>query len=297
MTTVEPPSRLPHLPIFEYGRDNCGAPEPTLNSGLANILLKQSPFHAWYAHPKLNPDWEPRASNDAMDLGSAAHAVFIEGDTERICAIDAPDWRTSAAKERKAAAQAAGRIPLLVADAARVIDIVAEAQVALAESPDLRDLGVCRAEETYVWAAEYGGRTAWLRCRPDWVSADFRVIVSYKTTAQIAEPLTYLRTMLNAGHEMQAAFELAGVEAVTGVRPESYIWIVSEVQPPHAVALIGLSNTMRALGGARMDAAVLRWAECLEAGPEPENWPGYPARVAYVEPPSWAMREMEMMDV
>lgn len=288
---------LPDLPITEYGADRVGAPVATINSGTANLILNRSPWHAWWASPNLNPDWTPRTTNDAMDLGSACHAMFIEGDTERICAIDAPDWRTNAAKERRASAIEAKRIPLLRHDAERAIAIVSEAQVALAMCDDLRGLGDVDAEETYVWEAEYGGRSVWLRCRPDWVTRDRRVILSYKTTGQIAEPDAYLRTLMNGGYHVQAAFELAGVEAVSGVRPDHYVWIVSETEPPYAVAFLGLSRTMRALGGAEMDRAVLTWAECMAAGPGPENWPSYtPRKIAYPEAPAWRLRELEALE-
>ena len=276
------------IPIGDYGSDQVGAPVPTLNSSVATKLLTKSPLHAWYSHPRLNPSHE-NTSNEAMELGTACHAVLLENNPDIIVVVEATDWRTNEAKQQRDWAKADGKVALLPHEAAKVFEMVTAANNAIAASPDLDGIGECVPEQTFVWEEERGGHKVWLRCRPDWVTKDNRVILSYKTTGQNAEPDAYVKTMLNGGFEMQAAFELSGVEAVTGVRPTHYIWITQEVQPPCAVSLIGLSDDLRDYGMSRMDAAVMRWAECLETN----TWPGYPNRVCYVSAPGWARNQWE----
>ena len=77
------------------------APEPSLSSSVARILVERSPRHAWWAHPRLNPDFAPDRGSDAAAVGSAVHAVALEGEWDRIAFIEAPDWRTKAAKEAR----------------------------------------------------------------------------------------------------------------------------------------------------------------------------------------------------
>ena len=92
----------------EYHQDPC--PAPSLSASIANILLTQSPQHAWCAHPKLNPHYQ-REERETLDLGTAAHAYLLQGSTD-FEVIAAPDWRTTAAKKAREAARATGKVPI-----------------------------------------------------------------------------------------------------------------------------------------------------------------------------------------
>lgn len=277
------------LPMADYAGDNVGAPVPTLNSGLANRLLTRSPLHAWWGHPRLNPAWQPTES-EAFDLGAAVHDIVIEGRTDRIRIVQADSWRTKEARELRDAARAEGMLPLLPEQAAAVLAMAGPALAAIEMSPDLAGLGELDPEQTFVWQDPSSG--AWLRCRPDWVTRDRSIILSYKTTSSSAEPAAFAKTIMNFGYDLQAAFEIAGVEAICGTRVTSYVWVVQEVQPPYAVSLVGMSPEMRHYGLSRFDLAVSRWADCLNN----DRWPGYPTRICYVDPPSWAMAALEGME-
>lgn len=279
---------LQQIPMEDYVADNVGAPSPTLNSGLANRLLTRSPLHAWWGHPKLNPEWQSSTS-EAFDIGTAAHDAVIEGLT-RFEAVDAPDWRTKTAKEERDRVRAEGKIPLLLEQAKAVTAMTGPALRALRDTPDLAGLGPLDTEQTAVWQDEISG--AWLRCRPDWITRDRTILLSYKTTSANAEPDAFARTILNMGYDMQMAFEMNAIEAVCGVKPTHYIWVVQETGAPYAVSLVGMSNQMREYGQARFDAATLRWSDCMRIG----AWPGYPGRVCYVDPPSWAMAQIEELN-
>lgn len=274
------------IPMERYSRDDVGAPVPTLNSGTAHRLLTRSALHAWYNHPRLNPEWV-EVRSESFDIGSAAHAILLEGRAELLAICDvADDWRTAAARKFRDEAREAGRIPMLAADAERVVAIVESAKRAMVRCPDLDNIGDLDAEQTFVWQDPITG--AWLRCRPDWVSTDHRVIVSFKTTGQSAEPDSYIRQFLDHGHEMQSAFELAGNRALNGVDAK-YLWLVTETQPPYATSLLGMSPEMEAFGRERFEAAVSIWAKCLERN----YFPGYSRRIAYPDVPAWAWNRWE----
>ena len=66
---------------------------PALSSTIAKILLTQSPYHAWCAHPALNPDYVEQ-QKDEFDYGKAAHALFLERREDGLAVVEADDWRT-----------------------------------------------------------------------------------------------------------------------------------------------------------------------------------------------------------
>ena len=273
---------LPALPIADYVADRLpGVTGPTLNSSIAHLLLTRSAAHARHAHPRLNPAWAPE-EDSRFDLGTAAHAVLLEGKRNLIHIVEAPDWRSSAAKIARTLARADGKVPLLTHQATAVLALATCAEQAIHFSPDLANLGPLVAEQTLVWR-EPGG--AFCRCRPDWMITDHAVIISFKTAAN-AEPEAFGRQIISLGYDVQAAFEVRAVEMLTGKVP-AYVWLVAEVDPPYACSLIGLSPTMAELGRQKYDRAVKLWAACLAS----DTWPGYPERIAYVEPPAWAMAQ------
>ena len=67
----------------------------------------------------------------------------------------------------------------------------------------------------------------------------------------------------------------------------AYVWMVQECAPPYAVAFLGLSPQFREFAASKYRRAVEAWSECLARG----EWPGYPDRICYVEPPAWAMTQ------
>jgi len=283
------PNRIDNLPIADYASDNVGAPGPTLNSSLANLLLARSEFHAWFDHPRLNPDRREREVSNLMNIGSAAHAIFLENAGDRIASIPYDDWRSARSREMREEAEAEGKIPLLSRDVAAAFAMANQAAITLATSPDLAGLGETCSERTYWWEESRDEPTAYMRCRPDMVSADGAIIISYKTTAQNPHPDAYFKTLLNAGYELQAAFEIVGVETIEGTRGAKYVWLVQENEPPFACSLIGMSPMLRHLALSRFDQAVTRWADALAT----DRWPAYPNRIAYPEVPAWRLKELE----
>jgi hypothetical protein len=271
------------MTMEEYLRDPC--PEPSLSSGMAGALLRDCPAKAFLSHPRLNGSYEEE-NDDKFDLGSATHALLLEGeDLARV--IDSDSYRTKEARAKRDQARADGKIPLLAEQYETVQWMLIAAKAQLVESElhieNLQKEGA--AETTIIWQDLDG---TWCRIRPDWLSYDRVVTISYKTTAKSANPKVIDRMVESMGWDMAAAFYLRGIEAVLQTVP-AYVYMVQEVVAPYLCSFVGLTPQYLDLGKQKVQRAIEIWAECTKSG----VWPGYPKKVAYVEPKPWAIAQWE----
>jgi hypothetical protein len=262
-----------------YHADPC--PEPSLSSSIAKILLTQSPLHAWLAHPRLNPKYRPR-EDSRFDLGSAAHALLLEGD-DRMVVVDAHDWRTKAAQEQRDAARLAGKHPILRHQFYDVTAMVAEARKFI-ESTELA--GIFQRGKPELTATWTDGEIH-CRARFDWLTDDRRVVLDYKST-ESAEPNQFIRQIARMGYDVQASFYTIAVEETCQVTPE-FVFLAQEIEAPYACSLVGLSNAYKEIGRAKVGGAMDRWARCMSSG----KWPAYSNQIAYAEPNAYQIADME----
>lgn len=267
------------IPSADYHSDPCQ--RPSLSASIAHVLCSQSPRHAWTAHPKLNPDFV-REEKGAWDVGSAAHALLLEGREveDVVVVVNAPDWRTKAAKEVRDAARADGKIPLLsktVGDVIAMLRAAREQLDAIDAEPPLFAVG--KAEQTLIWEEPNG-----VTCRAlvDWLRDDATTIDDFKTTSASAEPERWTRTLFGIGSDVQVAFHLRGLQALTGERAVMR-YVVQETYPPYALSVISLGPDVLAVADAKVEHAIKRWRECLET----DTWPAYPTEVCFAELPSY----------
>ncbi len=282
---------LDDLPANEYHLDQL-APEPSLSSSIAKILVMQSPSHAWHAHPRLNPHHRPEESED-FDRGSAAHSLLLEGD-DRMVECPFNDWRTNAAKDMRDKVRLEGKLPLLTKHIGAVRKMVEIAKKYLQESELELRIEDCFAERTVIWQA--GG--IWKRARFDLQVKERPVILDYKST-ETADPLSFSRQIIAMGYDVQAAFYLEAYEAMEPTRygdvdepPEptaNFIFLVQERTEPFACSLIGVDPMMLDLGQQKCEFASKLWKQCLDSG----KWPGYPRNIAWASPPAWALENFE----
>lgn len=264
-----------------YHADPC--PEPSLSNSIAKILLDQSPQHAWRAHPRLNPAFAP-VEADRFDLGTAAHALLLEGDGSKIVVIDADDWRTKAAKEGRDAARAAGNVPMLVRQHALVQQMVEHALLFLYHGPARDVWDAALPERTITWQQD----GVWCRARLDRYHAKSNTIFDYKTTTS-AHPDAFARQIASLGYDLQDAFYSAGVEASTQREKPDFIFLAQEIEPPYACSLVRPHPAFLEIGMAKYHRAVRLWRECLQSG----KWPAYPSDIVTALPPTWLMTKHE----
>lgn len=269
------------MPEADYHADPC--PAPSLSSSIAKILLAQSPLHAWHAHPRLNPDFKPEES-EAFDLGKAAHALLLEGD-DRMQVIDAENYRTKAAQEARDAARAAGKYPVLAAQYADVLAMRQAALEAIEQCSDLSGMKMAdgKPEQTVIW--QEGG--AWLRCRPDFLTDDRKIVLDYKSTTD-ATPATFQRQMVRMGYHFQEAFYSRGIAAVTGEAP-AFVFLAQENTAPYRCSFHACGPSLRQIADAEIDRAISVWTRCMETG----KWPSYRLDIHYAEAASWQIAEHE----
>lgn len=272
-----------NIALTDYINDP--APEPSLNASIAHTLLTQTPAHARMAHPRLSPQQE-REESSRLDLGTIAHGLLLEGDDSRVVVIEAEDWRTKAAKEERAAARIEGKVPILVHDFDIVSEMVEAAQRTIANSEIADDFEAAIPEQTLIWQ-EAG---IWLRCRPDKVTPDWRVVFDYKTCAGTAHPAVWGKSsMVRYGYDIQAAINLRGVKALTKAKRTTFVFLVQEIEPPYVLSIVSLSPEWLQLADDKLRVAMSIWQGCTRKN----EWPGYPSRIAYVDPPAFASMDWD----
>lgn len=270
------PGLYSDLPASEYHADPCE--QPSLSASLIHLICSRSPWHAWTAHPKLNPKYTPEQS-ERFDLGTAAHAFILEG-ASNFTVVDTPDWRTKDAQTKRNAARLAGYTPLLRAQWDQVLAMAAVLgpQLSQLEPPrPFTDPGG-KPEQTLIWLED----GVWCRARLDWLHDDHRHVDDLKTVGGSANPSAWSRTLFGMGYDIQAAWYLRGVKAVLGTDAQ-FRFILVETEPPYAVSAVSLAPAAMDLANKKIAYALGVWRECLETN----HWPGYPTATAYAELPPW----------
>jgi hypothetical protein len=258
------------------------APIASLSSSIANILLDQSPAHAWLAHPRLNLQYE-REESSRFDLGSAAHMMLLERRSDRIVRVNADDWRTKAAKEQRDAAQANGQYAVLERQYGDIVAMCTAAHDYLVDT-ELSDILTGDAEQAVLWQED----KLWYRCRPDLMSKDRLICLDYKSTAS-AHPDFIARQIGRMGYDLQNQFYARGIEAVTGIKPK-FVFLFQEITKPYACSLVALSNSYEALGQSKVDRAIKTWHKCVTTN----TWPGYSNKIMYMDPKAWDLVQEEV---
>jgi hypothetical protein len=264
------PGLYPHLSMSEYLQ------LPFLSSGLCHTILTCSPYHARHEQQHRDQD-----DTTASDVGTAIHDSLLEG-IDRIESIDAPDWRTKAAKEAREAARAAGKIPMLAHKVAQVQAAVSAARdcIAASELAGVFDDG--QPEMTLVW--DEGGITA--KARPDWTAKGWHV--SVKTTEGSANPSVYTRhRMSQLGHDTGLAFYTRAFLA-HGIDVEHRILLIEQA-PPYGCSVIGMAPSKWEYAERRIARAIALWQQCHETG----EFPCYPTRTCFAEAMPWEMAQVE----
>lgn len=274
MSTITKPG-VYNLTADEYHADPC--PLPSLSSSIAKLLVTQTPLHAWTAHSRLNPDFE-RKESSKFDIGSASHALILN-DKRAFEIVDAENWTTKAAREKREMARAAGLIPLLKDEWIRVECMARAARIQLDRHADAHDaFRNGKPEQTLIWQ-EYG---VWCRVRLDWLPDMRFTFDDYKSTKS-ADPDAWSRNLFNLGFDIQAAFYKRGIRALKLCSDPVFRFIVQETETPHALSVVALMPGALDLAEHKIARAIDIWSRCLKT----DTWPGYPQRTCYVDVPPW----------
>ena len=261
------------ISMEEYVADPC--PEPSLSTTTAQLLLSRSALHAWWAHPRLGGH---RDESSRADLGSAVHAALFGGASVVYAPEEFLDWRKKDAQTFRDEARVRGELPLLHHQRAEIEEMSGPAKERLAR------LGVTEFERTLLWRD-----FCWCRSRPDAMDKERSIIVDYKTASN-ADPGTWIRsTIIPGGYDIQAGLALRGLAAIDPGKRREFLFLIQEIDPPYCLSVIGFGPEFLDVAEKKVDAAINRWAECLET----KRFPAYDERTHYADPPGYAIMQAE----
>jgi exodeoxyribonuclease VIII len=238
--------------------------------------VARSPLHYWCRY--LDPDRVPPTPTPALVLGSAVHTAVLEPhlwQAEYAVAPEGIERRTKAGKDAWAEFEASsqGKTLLRAEDAAQTLRMADAVHSHPAARLILEQEGL--AEASYFWTDEATGEEC--KCRPDWHSADRRLIVDLKTTED-ASPETFQRSVHKWRYHVQTAWYLRGLGA------DQFVFIAVEKQEPHLVAVYVATPDMVAAGGRVADRDLALLSECRKLN----EWPGYSDEIIPIDLPRYA---------
>lgn len=143
-------------------------------------------------------------------------------------------------------------------------------------------------EASIFWTDEATGHK--LRCRPDFLRDD-GLIVDLKTTATV-RPDMFRKTAFDLAYDVSVALTCRGYEALTGKRPDNYVFLAVEKSPPY---LIECYDTFRSFdmelsyldgGELRLQQALMLLTDCIAS----DRWPGYCGGITPMEYPVYAKK-------
>lgn len=284
---ITEPGIYPDMDEATYHADPL--PEPSLSSSIVKLLIERSPLHAWHAHPRLNPEHKSKNSR-AFDLGKAAHKLLL-GKGAEIVVVPFADYRPAAARELRDMAWDEGKTPMLEDEWGKVQRLARAVRSQIERHEDAQDAFLGNNEVSVVWQEDNG---VWCRCRPDGFPKAIghgAIIDDLKTTKTAARPETFgSRTFWDLGYHISAAWYLRGIKAVTGVDMR-FRFIVAEIDPPHAVSVIEMTEQAYEHANEMIETAIETWGHCLRT----LRFPGYSRRVEFVSPPTG--RSFRMADI
>lgn len=269
---------------------------PAVSASVLRELITRCPAAAHYVS-YLNPDRPPEAHDDVTARGTIAHGIVLEGSLDRVKVIDPeqypskkgaiPDgWTNDAIRAARDEAIAAGLVPVLAKDMGEIQNMVVSVS---------RFIDGLRRSEPAIWRAFQAGQghsevtIQWdddsvpCRIRPDRLADDKRLVVDLKFTARSAEPDRWARThVFGEAYYFNAAFYERGLRETYDVNA-SYVYLVTECEPPYLCSLVGLDPATLALGAQKVTTALQVWRRCVARN----EWPAYPSRVAYPELPAY----------
>lgn len=268
------PGVYPDMPFVDYLADP--VPGGSLSRSGARLLLP--PYcPALYRWRQDHPE-KPKKE---FDFGHAAHLQVL-GDGPELEVVDAPDWRTKAAREQRDAARAEGRVPILVADWEQVQEMAAAIKAHPIASQLLAP-GAGTPEVTLIWRDEETG--VMLRIRLDWLpnKGSGRLIVPEYKSARSAQTEEFARAAANYDYNLQAAWQMAGVRALGIADQVRHVFVAQDKEPPYLVNVIELDERAVRTGNTLMRWAIDLYQRCMTSG----RWPGYAADVEQAALPDW----------
>lgn len=219
----------------------------------------------------------------AFDVGTAAHSLILEGDTDGVTVLPYKDWRTKAAQQDRDAAREQGVIPMLAHDWEPVLRM---RDAVMAHSVASKLLTGHVAEQTIIGTDDATGQL--VKVRPD---ARTRVIADLKTVAD-ANPYTVERKVIpERGYQQSAALYVDTVKQVIDL-DLPFVLICVEKTHPYRVSVVEIGDDYLDDGRRRNRRALDLYHHGITSG----QWPTWPATYT-AEPPAWLDHETTRLTI
>lgn len=248
-----------------------------LSSGVAHTILSASPMHARFEQT------EERKASSKMDIGTYAHKLLLEGNSDGLVICPFADWRKDAAKEMRDAAWADGKLPILVDNVAAVEAMVKAAREYVADSEIAGIFDSGKPEQTIVWQEG----DILLKARPDWLSDDY--LLHVKTTGASVSPRPFSRLAANSGYDFALAFYMRGLQAVKPDADVNHVILAIEQTAPYACKLFDLTAARRDVANMQVVIAIQTWMRCQSGG----KFPAYDGTIHSIDIQTWELAQAE----
>ncbi len=285
---------LVEMSAEQYHADPCAI--PSLSSHCANMIVSQSPLHAWHDHPRLGRG-KREAPSEPKLRGTLAHELLLHTPDEmaqRIVMVQADNYRTKAAQTKRDDAHAAGKVPVLERELESATAVCGKVRARMIE----HGIRLSGASELAAFWQEVASDGTVVQCRGmfDHLIRSEGRIYDIKTCAS-AHPQAIQKAIERYRYYIQSTAYTSALEKIEPklVGRVDFRWLFIEFKEPYVVVPCEPAGNMRRIGEACWSQAVNTWAHCLATN----AWPAYsrPGEVLRIEASPWALeRAMESED-
>lgn len=273
------PGIYTNFSIDDYHSDPCEV--PSLTQTIAKKILR-SPAHAFIAHPRLNPNWEPD-DDRKYDIGSIYHRLMLGRGRELQVIEGFDDWRKKDAQAAREDAAANGKLGVLSKDYELGLEMMQSAGKQLRqrgyESEWFGDQDCITSAEVVSVART---DTSWLRCMIDWMPSTIS-IWDLKSTSASASPDAVSRFLPDWCIQAAMHERILNLLDLDNVGRREHRFVVQENYEPYALTVVRLTEAHMTMGRAQIARAEATWARCMATN----EWPAYPLEDASPEFPGW----------
>jgi hypothetical protein len=237
---------------------------PALNFSLAKQLLKLPAHYQAALHEKR------KAPTSAMQIGTFAHAMILEGKTlGDLCAIK-PEGMSFVTKDGKAW-KAEQTLPIITEEEETDLNLMAHAVQDNVYARSL--LTQCQHRETPIFATLHGVECkALLDCHGS--NEDGEWVISDLKTCQDASPREFRRNIMNYHYDLQAAWYCSVLGKAKNLESSPFwTWIAVEKSAPYANAVYTAENWMES-GMAKLETVLTEYKKCQASGKWPASYYG-----------------------
>lgn len=266
---------MPHLTNEEYHA------APGISKSMLDAIAGRSPLHFWAEYEDPN---RVREEKECYDIGQAFHTAMIEPDMllQRVACEPECDRRTKIGKEIAAAFELenAGKL-ILKNDAYQNVLGMRDAFNRHPVASGLLSLGI--GEQSYFAIDPETGEL--IKCRVDFMKDDRSMIIDVKSAVD-ASPWGFGKAAGSFRYDLQAAWYPDVVELVEGARPDLFVWIAFEKDPPYAIGVY--YATPEQVERARITARQNKMK--IIHHKRTDTWPDYAVDIQQLQLPAWVKR-------